>query len=415
MANINGTGLADTLRGTAVTDVIWARGGNDTIIGLAGADRLYGEAGNDTIYGGDGNDRMGGGFGDDRLFGDTGDDTIFADAGRDYLWGGAGNDDLAGGADRDVLRGNSGNDILRGDGGDDLLEGGAGNDLFYGGSGADVFDGGEGVDTVSYVNETQGVFVHLAARYAPGLWPDLEDHLIYESLAGIQRVLGSDHDDALFGVLVAAEEELYTPIALFGRGGNDSLRGGYAGDELEGNDGSDFIDGKIGNDRINGGTGDDELNGGFGAGDDRLIGGSGEDSFRYSTSRLIAGPDDDPLLIVDTTGADIITDFRSGDDMLVWDVRAIGYSNDGHPITNVSYRRGDLFDALDTNEDNKISGLDRYADSKVVEGVRSLVIDFSTLLNAKLEDGHDLEATWSGDRLTLLGLNSLGAQDVAAS
>lgn len=46
--------------------------------------------------------------------------------------------------------------------------------------------------------------------------------------------------------------------------------------------------------------------------------------------------------------------------------------------------------------------------------MRSLVIDVSALLNAKLPAGEDLKGTLSGDRLTLLGLNSLEAQDIAA-
>ena len=403
MANINGTSQDDVLRGTTTADVIWARSGNDRISGLAGHDRLYGEAGNDTIYGGDGNDRIGGGFGNDQLFGHAGHDTLFGDAGRDYLWGGAGDDELNGGADNDVLRGNSGNDILRGDGGNDLLDGGAGNDLLYGGSGADHFIGGDGIDTVSYVDNHQGVFVHLASAYAPDSFPELEDHLTYEALAGVERVRGSLHDDALFGVMMASEEELNTPIALFGLSGNDSITGGFADDELEGNDGNDFIDGKIGDDRINGGAGADHVDGGFGAGDDRLTGGSGEDSFVYRVDHRLDGSG--------TTGADVITDFHAGEDVLRWSTFVEADPNNGQPIAGISYA-AELFGELDTNSDGKISGLDAYADSKLVGGVRSLVVGFSAFLNAELAAGHDLKGTLSGDTLTLLGVNTLRAQDI---
>jgi Ca2+-binding RTX toxin-like protein len=448
----------DVLRGNSGDDILRGDGGHDLLEGGAGSDLFYGGTGSDRFLGGDGIDtvsfvhetygvfvHMVGNYaangdpemvdptiverleGIERVRGSNHDDLMFAQiedgfpitwddplaffglGGNDRIVGGSAGDELEGNDGNDFISGDAGNDVLRGGNGDDVLEGGAGNDLLYGGAGADTFIGGDGIDTVSYAGEARGVFVHLASAYAPGSWPELEETLTYESLTGVERVRGTAHDDVLRGV-ISSDEQLNTPIALFGLGGNDSISGGFSGDELEGNDGNDSIDGKIGNDRINGGAGADLVDGGFGKGDDRLTGGSGSDTFRYLVNRHGDEPDDPPNFNPENTGADTITDFRPGEDKLVWSARAEDDLGSG---SGVSYAQGALFDVLDTNGDGEISGLDRFADSKVVEGVRSLVIDFSALLNARLPPGDDLKGTLSGDRLTLLGLNSLDAQDIA--
>jgi Ca2+-binding RTX toxin-like protein len=396
MANINGTSQDDVLRGTTAADVIWARSGNDRISGLAGHDRLYGQAGNDTIYGGDGNDRIGGGLGNDQLFGHGGDDTLFGDARRDYLWGDAGNDELSGGADNDVLRGNSGNDTLRGDGGNDLLDGGAGNDLFYGGTGADHFIGGDGIDTVSFFHEEYGVFVHMVGQYAANGDPEMVDPTVEEQLEGVERVRGSTHDDLMFAQIEDGLPIQWTqPLAFFGLGGNDRIFGGSAGDELEGNDGDDFINGEDGGDHIDGGAGADHLSGGKGTGEDRVTGGEDLDLFQYS---VVHGRRHN-----DSTGKDIFTDFRSGEDTLSWSA----FVQDEVDLSRLA-----LFAALDTDGSGRIDGRDSYSDSKVVEGSESLVVDFSALLNARLDSTHSLKGTLSGDTLTLLGVTELRTQDI---
>lgn len=104
-----------------------------------------------------------------------------------------------------------------------------------------------------------------------------------ELLARADSITGSGFDDVLFG----------------GRG-NDTIRGGGGADRIQGQAGKDRLDGDAGNDTLLGGTGDDRLNGGDGA--DTLSGNAGADSFHF-TSAL-------------GTGADRITDFEAGVDVL---------------------------------------------------------------------------------------------------
>jgi Ca2+-binding RTX toxin-like protein len=449
---LNGGADNDVLRGNSGNDILRGDGGDDLLDGGDGNDLIYGGSGADTFIGGDGIDtvsfffqeygvfvHMAGHYaangdpemvdptieerleGVERVRGSSYDDLLFAQiedglpiqwteplaffglGGNDRIVGGSAGDELEGNDGDDVINGDDGNDVLRGNSGNDTLRGDGGNDLMYGGNGADTFIGGDGIDTVSYVDEQQGVFVHLASAYVPGSHPELEDHLTYEFLTSVERVRGSAHDDALFGVMNASEEELNTPIALFGLGGNDSITGGFADDELEGNDGNDFLNGHAGSDLIDGGAGVDFLQGGAGVGNDRLTGGSDEDSFVYRVDHRIDGSG--------TTGADVITDFHAGEDVLRWSAFVEADPNNGQPIAGVSYA-AELFGELDTNSDGRISGLDTFSDSSVVEGERSLVVDFSAFLNAELAAGHDLKGTLSGDTLTLLGVTSLRTQDI---
>jgi len=86
---------------------------------------------------------------------------------------------------------------------------------------------------------------------------------------------------------------------LHGGAGNDGLLGGNAADVLFGDDGDDRLSGDAGHDRLDGGSGRDRLTGG--AGNDRLTGGAGADAFVFVAS----------------FGADLITDFRRGDDDVI--------------------------------------------------------------------------------------------------
>ena len=81
--------------------------------------------------------------------------------------------------------------------------------------------------------------------------------------------------------------------ALFGQEGEDSLRG---------DGGDDFIEGGAGADTLEGGAGHDVLIGG--AGDDLLTGGAGADTFVFAGAGSAI------------FGADTITDFTAGEDML---------------------------------------------------------------------------------------------------
>jgi len=181
-ATIVGTARADLLKGTARRDVIVGLGGNDTIKGLGGNDRICGGKGNDTLLGG-----------------------------------------------RDT-------DLLRGDEGNDKLSGGSGQDYFLaGGPGADALNGGGGNGDFAWYSEAPGpVTVDLAAGTAVGDGSD--------TLANIEHIEGSDHDDMLIGNAGSN--------ALFAGEGNDTVSGGDGNDLLFGREGDDAVDGGSGEDLI---------------------------------------------------------------------------------------------------------------------------------------------------------------------
>lgn len=90
---------------------------------------------------------------------------------------------------------------------------------------------------------------------------------------------------------------------MFGRGGQDDLRGDAGNDRISGGAGSDYLYGGSGADRLAGNAGIDFLYGGRGR--DRLTGGAGADQFHFTSMR-------DSTL----TRTDVITDFRSGTDVI---------------------------------------------------------------------------------------------------
>lgn len=113
---------------------------------------------------------------------------------------------------------------------------------------------------------------------------------------------GTNADDTLNGD--------YSANTLSGLGGNDVIRGGSGDDVLDGGNGDDRIEGWADDDMLTGGNGIDTLLGDAGndvlaggRGADILTGGSGADRFDFSR--------------IDSSGADTITDFVSGEDLLV--------------------------------------------------------------------------------------------------
>jgi Domain of unknown function (DUF4347)/RTX calcium-binding nonapeptide repeat (4 copies)/Calx-beta domain len=91
---------------------------------------------------------------------------------------------------------------------------------------------------------------------------------------------------------------------IFGRGGNDRIRGrgcndlldgGAGNDTIFGNADQDVLRGRLGNDSLAGGSGNDILNGGLGS--DRLSGGSGNDQLkgRRGLDLLIGGGGNDVM------------------------------------------------------------------------------------------------------------------------
>jgi len=217
-------------------------GGNNSITGTSGADDIYGRGGNDTLSG------LGG------------DDSLYGGSGRDSLIGGTGDDLLDGGT------------------GNDTLAGGDGNDTLTGGAGADRLDGGSGMDFADYSGSAAGVNIDLNAGTGSG--GDAQG----DTLAGVDGLIGSDHDDTLRGFDGQGNDpsDTYTNI-FYGGAGNDLLDGRGGDDLLYGGTGSDTVLGGAGNDLIDGGAGADSLSGGdgrdtiFGTLGDTVDGGEGGD------------------------------------------------------------------------------------------------------------------------------------------
>ncbi|WP_159808593.1 fasciclin domain-containing protein [Litoreibacter roseus] len=101
-----------------------------------------------------------------------------------------------------------------------------------------------------------------------------------------------------------------------GKGGDDDIFLGRGNDVGLGGDGNDQINGQKGDDRISGDAGDDRLNGG--RGNDTLDGGDGADILRggRDADTLTGGADADIFIFNSSSGADTITDFTSGEDLI---------------------------------------------------------------------------------------------------
>ena len=286
--------------GSAFDDILAGDGGHNRLIGLDGNDALYGgpTGGDDLLHGGNGDDRLYGGQGNDYLNGGPGNDT---------LKGGPGNDTAAytdsdtavtvnladGAATGGDAAGDSfaGIENLTGSDHDDTLTGDTGDNVLNGGQGSDTLDGGPGTDTADYSTATGPVVTSFEQPENNDIEVDID------ILKNIEIIIGSDHDDRLFGPDIEPFEPSLNDFGYFPDKESEdiTIKGGPGNDWIISNTGDDTLYGGPGNDRIVSATGDDTLYGG--TGNDRLYGGRGND-------RLDGGP-----------GNDTLDDF-SGDDNL---------------------------------------------------------------------------------------------------
>ena len=205
--SINGTDAADTLHGTVGDDTIFARGGDDVIFGSAGKDSIDGGAGNDTVnYGGS-------------------TAGVDVDLMRESQIGGFADGDRL--ISIENIIGSNHADRLLGDNGANRLFGGSGDDFLMGRGGADHLDGGDGIDTASYAASGSGVDIDLMRGVQFG--GEAEGDVLFS----IENVIGSGHNDRLFGdsrsnVLVGGAGA----DVLNGRGGADILTGGSGKDRF---------------------------------------------------------------------------------------------------------------------------------------------------------------------------------------
>jgi hypothetical protein len=142
-----------------------------------------------------------------------------------YLDGGHGDDTLRPGP-IGILGAFDGPLYLAGGPGNDHLAGGAAADELLPGAGDDAVDGGGGSDRVSYIDAAAPVRVDLGA-----IGPQATLGSGADSLTGIERTVGSGHDDTLIG-----DEGVNT---LFGGAGDDTLVGRGGDDLLLGGNGQD--------------------------------------------------------------------------------------------------------------------------------------------------------------------------------
>ena len=158
--------------------------------------------------------------------------TVTGTASAETLTGTPQDDVICGGGGNDTLRGLEGNDTLKGEGGADRLSGGTGDD---------ALDGGISTDTADFSGSPAPVDASLVGNNATGEG--------YDTLAGIENLVGSAGNDTLAGS--EASNALNGGIgadAIVGMGGADVLKG------AAGNDALDSRDGVNGNDAVEGGA-----------------------------------------------------------------------------------------------------------------------------------------------------------------
>ncbi len=365
--------------------------GDDAYVGTSGADIYFGLAGNDNIDGREGDDRIDGGAGDDTINGWTGVDTaVYAGVHTDYIIsidnsgvvtissaasgtdtltfvdiieiGGiafgtaasgpsfsAGADHYIGSNAAETFNALGGNDVLYGLGGDDIINAGDGDDYIIGGAGGDDLDGGAGIDTASYADSSVGVDV-TAGRF--GYFGTAEG----DTLTGIENLIGSDHNDVLYGDAGAN--------TLSGGAGRDVLRGNDGDDILNGGDevgAGDLLEGHAGNDILNGGDGNDQLFGGTGA--DQLFGGAGSDILytEGSDTAVSGGAGYDYLIVANSLAGGTWT----ASDIEEW------YGNAGNEIFDASGSAGRVLMVTNEGTDTLIGGL---ADDVLLAGAGNDIV-----------------------------------------
>ena len=354
---------ADTIHGTNVNDIINAGKGNDhvnggngndlvaggldndTLLGGKGNDQLWGGSEKDILYGGFGYDTMQGGSGDDLLYGQNEDDKLNGEQGNDTLYGDNGSDQGQGGNGKDQLYGGNGNDTLRGQRGDDTLFGGKNNDKLFGGKGSDVLQGKAGFDK------------------------------LYGSY-GKDKLYGGEGSDTLLG---GPQNDTLT-----GGSQDDVLRGGKGDDKLLGNNNKDLLFGEAGSDMLNAGSGNDSLL--AGAGEDTLMGGRGDDL-------LTGGKDGDAFQSGAGDGADIITDFQLGEDVILFDDIDFGTGSEQTDpveflIDNARIEGTDLVIEFSEEHSVRLLGLVDPDNSEIT------IADFAAILHSTTDHGG---AATSGD------------------
>ena len=278
------------------------------------------------------------------------------------LTGGEGQDFLYGSIHPDEIIGGGGNDLLQGNAGDDLLEGGYGSDLLQGGPGDDtLLLSSDGAWSSRFLAYNAGSPGHPGTGQTLPIAGMQSSHDVLDGGAGVDRVLGTEHADALFlddrfSPFPQGHAPRLTGIEAFRMGeGNDIVDltsslfqlGPVA---IEGGAGDDVLWSSAGDDRLFGGPGDDQLFGGWGsdhlvgnAGNDLLQGWDGDDLYLFGRGdgqdRLAEHGGSDTLRFGSEISAEQVWFQRMEDDLLVSLIGSTDgitiddwYGGDAHPV-----------------------------------------------------------------------------------
>jgi Ca2+-binding RTX toxin-like protein len=261
----------ENLIGSKFDDVLTGDGNDNTLDGGLGDDILAGRGGADQLIGG-----ANGAGGDTADYSASGDKVTVnllqqatgLDAKTGLLVGGTAQ--TGGHADGDKL---FGIENVIGSAFDDVITGNASVNIIEGGAGEDILTGVGAGDIVSYASSSKAVYIDLdkqdgAAKQSDKYWNGIDPNgdAAGDVLKGFVGIIGSDHDDFLFGVQ------------------NDAKAGGT----FYGGKGNDYIQPGKGKDTVFGGDGDDEAFLGLGGGD-TFDGGNGEDWATFNSGSETAG------------------------------------------------------------------------------------------------------------------------------
>ncbi|WP_158681567.1 calcium-binding protein [Microbulbifer pacificus] len=161
---------------------------------------------------------------------------------------------------------------ITGTDGDDTLIGTDFDDVFIGTPGSDYIDGGAHTllgDTIDYSGSNAAIELYFSGN---GDAVGIGGYADSDHISNIEKVIGSEFDDIIFGD--DRNFSFFLPSNIYeGGGGNDYIDGRGGSDLIMGNDGRDVLIGGDGNDTLIGGKGGDAL-----------VGGEGFDTVDYSAS-----------------------------------------------------------------------------------------------------------------------------------
>ncbi len=369
----------DIRTGSTRSDYIYGKAGNDTIFGEAGGDYLYGGLGNDKLNGGTDSDDLNGGSGSDEYhfsatdLASSGPDTITEEiiigdmdsivfgaginaenvflslnggleirfsnlAGKILVaastiesdvgsrleaikfangttWSLTGGLKLDGDAANNTMYGTAYNDTINAYGGSNTIYAGGGDDIIYGGAGSDNLLGDAGNDTFKILRKD----VYTPSAVYGGDGNDTVDiyYTAAEFTTAAKDRLTADLKDFENGSVYLSDLSLwiestekinvYVDNVLFDfTAAQKDFTGTASSETITGNALDNIIMALAGNDVVNGLAGNDRIEGG--TGNDTLDGGTGLDI-------LIGGADNDNYKIALNSGLDTITD-QSGTDKI---------------------------------------------------------------------------------------------------